>query len=123
MGEHALKAGIGYAWLHEDVYSAATHPRVFLFFGKTYYHLGFAVGPGADPDSPFYGKYGYYYVRGNWNQPAYGGVWNIHANNYSGYHPGFLDDQEQADHQFRPPGREPVHPRHDGRHVVRGLYG
>ncbi len=85
MGEHALKAGIGYAWLHEDVYVAATHPRVFLYFGKTNYSLGFAVGPGADPDSPFYGKYGYYYTRGNWTQPAYGGVWNIHANNYSGY--------------------------------------
>ena len=85
MGEHALKAGIGYAWLHEDVYIAATHPRVFLFFGKTNYSLGFAIGPGADQDSPFYGQYGYYYVRGNWNQPAYGGVWNIHANNYSGF--------------------------------------
>jgi len=85
MGEHALKAGIGYAWLHEDVYIAATHPRVFLYFGKTNYSLGFAVGPGADPTSPFYGKYGYYYTRGNWTQPAYGGVWDIHANNYSAY--------------------------------------
>jgi hypothetical protein len=85
MGEHALKAGIGYARLHEDVYVAATHPRVFLYFGKTNYSLGFAIGPGADPDSPFYGEYGYYYVRGNWTQPAYGGDWNIYANNYSAY--------------------------------------
>jgi len=85
MGEHALKAGFGYAYLHEDVYVAATHPRVFLYFGKTTSALGFKVGPGADPSSPYYGKYGYYYTRGNWTQPAYGGVWNIHANNYSAY--------------------------------------
>ena len=85
MGEHSLKAGIGYAWLHEDVYIAATHPRVFLYFGRTNYSLGFPVGPGADPDSPYYGEYGYYYVRGNYNQPIYGGQWNIHANNYSAY--------------------------------------
>ena len=85
MGEHALKAGIGYAWLHEDVYIAATHPRIFLYFGKTNYSLGFAVGPGAGEGNPFYGKYGYYYVRGNFNQPIYGGQWNIHANNYSAF--------------------------------------
>ncbi|MGZ5555684.1 MAG: carboxypeptidase regulatory-like domain-containing protein, partial [Candidatus Aminicenantales bacterium] len=51
-GEHALKAGVGYAWLHEDVYVAATHPRVFLYFGKTNTSLGFPIGPGADPASP-----------------------------------------------------------------------
>jgi len=85
MGEHALKAGFGYAYLHEDVFIGATHPRAFVYFGRTNYSLGFAVGPGADADSPFYGKYGYYYVRGNWNQPLYGGIWNIHANNYSAY--------------------------------------
>ncbi|MGZ5453602.1 MAG: TonB-dependent receptor [Candidatus Aminicenantales bacterium] len=84
-GEHALKAGVGYAWLHEDVYIAATHPRVFLYFGRTNTSLGFPIGPGADPASPYYGQYGYYYTRGNFNQPIYGGQWNIHANNYSAY--------------------------------------
>jgi len=85
MGEHALKAGIGYTYLKEDVYVAATHPRVFLYFGKTSYALGDPIGPEADPSSPWYGAYGYYYTRGNWTQPAYGGAWNIHANNYSAY--------------------------------------
>ncbi len=84
-GEHALKAGFGYARLSEDVYIAATHPRVYLYFGKTNYSLGFPVGPGAEPGSQFYGQYGYYYVRGNFNQPINGGQWDIHANNYSAY--------------------------------------
>ncbi|MCJ7485522.1 MAG: TonB-dependent receptor [Candidatus Aminicenantes bacterium] len=84
MGEHSLKAGIGYAYLHEDVYDASTHPRIWLYPGRTYTGLGFPVGVGADPASPYYGAYGYYYVRGSFTSP-YGGVWNIHANNYSAY--------------------------------------
>jgi hypothetical protein len=85
MGEHALKAGIGYAYLHENVYEASTHPRVYLGFGRTSYALGFPVGVGADPESPNYGAYGYYYVRGSWTQPVNGGAWNIHANNWALY--------------------------------------
>lgn len=84
MGEHSLKAGVGYAYLHEDVYDASTHPRIWLYPGRTYTGLGFPVGVGADPASPYYGAYGYYYVRGSFTSP-YGGVWNIHANNYSAY--------------------------------------
>ncbi len=86
MGEHALKAGIGYAWLHEDVYiSCYSPPESSCTSARPTTRLGFPIGPGADPSSPFYGKYGYYYVRGNLNQPIYGGDWNIHANNYSAY--------------------------------------
>ncbi len=85
MGEHALKAGVGYAWLHEDVYNAATHPRVYLGFGRTTSALGFPVGVGAPKDSPYYGAYGYYYIRGSWTQPINGGAWNVHANNWSVY--------------------------------------
>ena len=85
MGEHALKAGIGYAYLHEDVFNSSTHPRVYMGFGRTTYALGFPVGVGADPSSPNYGAYGYYYVRGSWTQPINGGAWNIHANNWSLY--------------------------------------
>jgi hypothetical protein len=84
-GEHALKAGIGYAYLHENVYEAATHPRVYLGFGRTTSALGFPVGVGADPSSPYYGAYGYYYIRGSWTQPINGGAWNVHANNWSLY--------------------------------------
>jgi hypothetical protein len=84
MGEHSFKAGVGYAYLHEDVYDASTHPRIWLYPGRTYTGLGFPVGVGADPASPYYGAYGYYYVRGSFTSP-YGGVWNIHANNYSAY--------------------------------------
>jgi hypothetical protein len=84
MGEHSLKAGIGYAYLHEDVYDASTHPRIWLYWGRTYTGLGFPVGVGADPSSQFYGAYGYYYVRGSFTSP-YGGVWNINSNNWSGY--------------------------------------
>jgi hypothetical protein len=84
MGEHSLKAGIGYAYLHEDVYDASTHPRVWLYWGRTYTGLGFPVGVGANPSSPYYGAYGYYYVRGSFTSP-YGGVWNVHSNNWSAY--------------------------------------
>jgi hypothetical protein len=85
MGEHALKAGIGYAYLHEDVFNSSTHPRVYMGFGRTTYALGFPVGVGADPGSLNYGAYGYYYIRGSWTQPVNGGAWNIHANNWSLY--------------------------------------
>jgi hypothetical protein len=84
MGEHSLKAGIGYSYLHEDVYDGSTHPRVYLYFGRTYTGLDFPVGIGADPDSDYYGQYGYYYVRGSYTSP-YGGVWNCHSNNLSVY--------------------------------------
>ena len=85
MGEHSLKAGIGYAYLHEDVFTATTHPRVYMAFGKTSYALGDPIGVGADPSSPWYGAYGYYYIRGSWTQPINGGAWNVHANNWSLY--------------------------------------
>jgi hypothetical protein len=83
-GEHSVKAGIGYAYLSEDVYDATTHPRAWLYWGRTYTGLGFPVGVGAPVGSEFYGQYGYYYVRGSFTSP-YGGVWKIHANNYSVY--------------------------------------
>jgi len=84
MGEHSLKAGVGYSYLHEDVLDASTHPRVWLYPGRTYTGLGFPVGVGADPASPYYGAYGYYYIRGSFTSP-YGGVWNVHSNNWSAY--------------------------------------
>jgi hypothetical protein len=91
MGEHALKAGFGYIYLHEDVFDGSTHPRAWLYWGRTYTGLGFPVGAGAPqylPDgvtpNPNYGAYGYYYVRGSFTSP-YGGVWNVHSNNISLY--------------------------------------
>jgi hypothetical protein len=89
MGEHALKAGVGYTYLHENVNDSSTHPRVWFYWGRTYTGLGFPVGVGADPfladgvtPNPYYGPYGYYYVRGSFTSP-YGGIWNIHSNNLS----------------------------------------
>ncbi len=84
LGEHAIKAGFGYSYLHEDVYDASTHPRVYLYWGRTNWGLGFPVGVDADPSSPYYGEYGYYFVRGSFTSP-YGGVWNVHSNNFSAY--------------------------------------
>ena len=85
MGEHALKAGIGYSYLHEDSYQGTVAPRVYLAYGRTYSGLGFPIGVGADPASPYYGKYGYYYVRGSWTQPINGGAWDIKSKNFSLY--------------------------------------
>ena len=84
MGEHAIKGGIQYIRLHEDVADIAPHPRVTVYWGRTNYSLGYAVGPGADPDSPFYGPYGYYYIRSGWTS-VYGGLWNIHSDNWALY--------------------------------------
>ncbi len=91
MGEHALKGGFGYIYLHEDVYDGSTHPRVWLYWGRTYTGLGFPVGAGAPQfledgvtPNPNYGPYGYYYVRGSFTSP-YGGVWNVGSNNIALY--------------------------------------
>ena len=84
MGEHSFKAGIGYAYLHEDVNDTSTHPRIWLYWGRTYTGLGFPVGVGAAKSSPYYGAYGYYYVRGSFTSP-YGGLWETHSNNWSAY--------------------------------------
>jgi len=92
MGEHSIKAGVGYYYLHEDVFDASTHPRTWLYWGRSYTGLGDLtgdgitdpVGIGAPVGSTYYGQYGYYYVRGSFTSP-YGGVWNIHANNLSAY--------------------------------------
>jgi len=83
-GEHAWKAGIQYIWLHEDVLDWSPHPRVYIYWGRTNYSLGFPVGVGAPKDSPYYGPYGYYYIRSSWTAP-YGGVWNASSNNWALY--------------------------------------
>jgi hypothetical protein len=85
MGEHALKGGIGYTYLHENYDQTTIHPRVYMRFGGTTYALGDPIGVDADPGTPNYGQYGYYYIRGSFTQPINGGFWNIHANNFSAY--------------------------------------
>ncbi len=86
MGEHALKAGIGYTYLHEDITMASTHPRVYLAYGRTYLCSGQSHRRRRRPEQPLItAAYGYYYVRGSWTQPINGGAWNIHANNFSAY--------------------------------------
>ena len=84
MGEHAIKGGIQYIRLHEDVADIAPHPRVTVYWGKTYSGLGYKVGAGADPSSPYYGPYGYYYIRSGWTS-VYGGLWDIHSDNWAMY--------------------------------------
>ena len=76
VGEHALKAGVGYNYLYEDRFTGYTHPRVTLYWGQTNDDLEFTVGAGADPSSPYYGKYGYYLVRSSFTSPS-GSVWNV----------------------------------------------
>lgn len=84
MGEHAWKTGVQYIQLHEDVLDYSPYPRVYLYWNRTYNGLGFPVGVGAPPDSPYYGQYGYYYIRSSWTSP-YGGVWNARSNNWALY--------------------------------------
>ncbi|MDH7493818.1 MAG: TonB-dependent receptor, partial [Candidatus Saccharicenans sp.] len=83
-GEHAWKAGVQFIQLHEDVLDYSPYPRVYLYWNRTSYALGFPVGVGAPPDSPYYGPYGYYYIRSGWTSP-YGGVWNARSNNWALY--------------------------------------
>jgi hypothetical protein len=83
-GEHALKAGVGYNYLYEDRFTGYTHPRVTLYWGQTNDDLEFKVGAGADPASPYYGRYGYYLVRSSFTSPS-GSVWNVKSNNLSVY--------------------------------------
>ena len=86
-GEHALKAGVGYNYLHENVFDGAPHPRVYVYWGETTSDLDFNVGVGADPETnpnDVFGQYGYYIVRGGFSSP-YGGVWDVHSNNLSVY--------------------------------------
>jgi len=84
MGEHAWKAGLQFISLHEDVLDYSPYPRVYIYWGRTNYSLGFPVGVGAPKDSPYYGPYGYYYIRSGWTSP-YGGVWNARSNNWAFY--------------------------------------
>ncbi len=84
MGEHAIKGGIQYIRLHEDVADIAPHPRVAVYWGRTYNGLGYPVGAGAPSTSPYYGPYGYYYIRSGWTS-VYGGLWNIHSDNWALY--------------------------------------
>jgi hypothetical protein len=84
MGEHALKAGVGYNYLYEDRFDGYVHPRVTVYWGQKNDDLGITVGAGSDPSSPFYGKYGYYLIRSNYIS-ASGSVWNNHSNNLSVY--------------------------------------
>jgi hypothetical protein len=81
-GEHALKAGIGYNYLYDNRFTGALHPCVYLYWGRTNTNLDFPVGVGADPTSPYYGAYGYYYIRGSFTSD-YGSVWDSSSNNLS----------------------------------------
>jgi len=89
-GEHAIKAGAQWIYLHENVDQTIPHPLVNLYFGRTFTGLGFPVGAGAPqtlPDgspNPYYGYYGYYMVRSSFTSP-YGYYWNIHSNNWALY--------------------------------------
>lgn len=84
LGEHAFKGGVQYIRLHEDVLDYSPYPRVYLYWGRTSYSLGFPVGVDAPKDSPYYGPYGYYYIRSGWTSP-YGGVWDAASNNWAFY--------------------------------------
>jgi hypothetical protein len=84
MGEHAFKAGAQWIRLHENVDQTIPHPLVRLFYGRTHTGLGFPVGVGANPTSPYYGPYGYYEIISGFSSP-YGYYWNIHSDNWALY--------------------------------------
>jgi hypothetical protein len=81
-GEHALKAGIGYNYLYDNRFTGALHPCVYVNWGLTNSALDYDVGVGADPLSPYYGAYGYYFIRGSFTSD-YGSVWDSSSNNLS----------------------------------------
>jgi hypothetical protein len=83
-GEHAWKAGIGYNYLYDNRFTGAPHPCVYIYWGQTNSQLEFPVGVGADPESPYYGQYGYYFIRGSFTSD-YGSVWDSSSNNLSVY--------------------------------------
>ncbi|MFO7732911.1 MAG: TonB-dependent receptor plug domain-containing protein, partial [Candidatus Aminicenantes bacterium] len=83
-GEHALKAGIGYNYLYDNRFTGAPHPCVYIYWGQTNSQLDFPIGPGADPESPYYGAYGYYFIRGSFTSD-YGSVWDSSSSNFSVY--------------------------------------
>ena len=83
-GEHALKFGVGYNYLYDNRFTGAPHPCVYIYWGQTNSDLDFDVGVGADPASPYYGAYGYYFIRGSFTS-AYGSVWDSSSNNLSVY--------------------------------------
>jgi len=83
-GEHSLKAGVGYNYLYDNRFTGAPHPCVYVYWGQTNSQLDFPVGVGADPASPYYGAYGYYFIRGSFTSD-YGSVWNSSSNNLSVY--------------------------------------
>ena len=86
MGEHALKAGIGYAYLHEDVYIASTHPRVFLVFRQDQHSFGLPGRRRRRSGEPVLRRStGTIIPAATSISPSTEAAWNIHANNYSAY--------------------------------------
>jgi hypothetical protein len=83
-GEHAFKAGIGYNYLYDNRFTGAPHPCVYIYWNQTNTQLEFPVGVTADPESPYYGAYGYYFIRGSFTSD-YGSVWDSSSNNLSVY--------------------------------------
>jgi len=81
-GEHAWKAGVGYNYLYDNRFTGALHPCVYLYWDRSDDGLGYEVGIDADPTSPYYGPYGYYYIRGSFTSD-YGSVWDTSSNNLS----------------------------------------
>ncbi len=76
-GEHALKAGIQWVRLHENLDESFKYPYVRLNWGQTY----------TDPDDPtkqYRGQYGYYEVRNGVSSP-YGTYAEAHSTSWAIY--------------------------------------
>ena len=76
-GEHALKAGIQWVRLHEDLDESFKYPYVRLNWGQAY----------TDPDDPtkqYRGQYGYYEVRNGVSSP-YGTYAEAHSTSWAIY--------------------------------------
>jgi hypothetical protein len=77
-GEHAWKAGFQLIRDQENVLNGPVSPMVDINWDDTCTALE-AYGTPATR-----GYYGYYMIRGGWNQ-AYGSAWKIHRNTYAMY--------------------------------------
>jgi hypothetical protein len=79
-GEHAIKGGVQYMRLHEDVDAGYQHPSVSIYWSTPAIPQFYDLPNGQRVQ----GQYGYYSIIHDFISP-YGNNWNIHSDNWSIY--------------------------------------
>ena len=105
-GEHAWKAGVQ---LSSAIRKTSSRPRRSPWSTVTGASTYTALEAYGDAGAPA-ATYGYYTSAAARAPRPTAASGTSTGNNYVRLPPGFLDDQRQADHQRRRPGRERVHP-------------